>query len=188
MVFSSELVATLAGAGLALGLTTGLSPATESRASSPAPRTAAGAEPRGPVAQPDDWAWPLLPQPDVVHRFAPPRRRWEPGHRGVDLRASVGQSVHAPAAGEVTFAARLAGRGVVVVRHPGGPRSTFEPVAGSVSVGATVARGQVVGLVTDDRTHCEPTTCLHWGVIRGREYLDPLSLLGRFPVVLLPLG
>ena len=98
-----------------------------------------------------------------------------------------GQSVHAPAAGTVTFGGSLAGRGVLVVAHDGGLRSTFEPVDGSVAVGARVARGEVVGVVTSTPGHCAPAVCLHWGVRRGETYLDPLAFVGRARIVLLPL-
>jgi murein DD-endopeptidase MepM/ murein hydrolase activator NlpD len=137
---------------------------------------------------PAGWVWPLASTPSVVRPFEPPNRRWEPGHRGVDLLASAGQEVRSPEAGEVAFASSIAGRGVVVVRHGGGLRSTFEPVRGSVPVGTKVAKGEAIGRLTDDRSHCAPLTCLHWGVVRGRDYLDPLAFLGRTPVVLLPLG
>jgi murein DD-endopeptidase MepM/ murein hydrolase activator NlpD len=82
----------------------------------------------------------------------------------------------------------LAGRGVVVVTHAGGLRSTFEPVDGALPVGAMVAAGARVGRLAMTPTHCEPAVCLHWGVLRGRTYLDPLALLGRRPIVLLPLA
>ena len=204
MVPSPHVVTTLVVAGLAAGLAAG---SASGVASGPASRTgsgppgrattsqseptqlgAAGAEGRSSRPGWSGWVWPLTPKPEVERPFDGPRRRWEPGHRGVDLRASVGQEVRAPAAGEVAFAARLAGRSVLVVRHPGGLRSTFEPVVGSLPVGSPVAPGEAVGRVTDESTHCDPATCLHWGVLRGREYLDPLVLLGRAPVVLLPLG
>lgn len=140
-----------------------------------------------PASNPDGWVWPLVPEPSVEHRFDPPDQRWLPGHRGVDLAAGVGQVVRAPAAGEVTFAGLLAGRGVVVVAHRGGLRSTLEPVAAALPVGTTVESGAPIGVVTDEVGHCTPGTCLHWGVLRGRTYLDPLSFIGRRPIILLPL-
>jgi murein DD-endopeptidase MepM/ murein hydrolase activator NlpD len=133
------------------------------------------------------WSWPLEPRPEVARRFDPPDQPWLPGHRGVDLVARVGQAVHTPTGGTVTYAARLAGRGVVVVAHPGGLRSTFEPVAATVEVGAHVAQGDSVGRVAAGAGHCAPETCLHWGVLRGRTYLDPLAFLGRGRIILLPL-
>ncbi|MDN5765252.1 MAG: M23 family metallopeptidase [Humibacillus sp.] len=134
------------------------------------------------------WQWPLAPVPAVERGFDPPDQPWLPGHRGVDLRATSGQPVLAPMSGQVTFSGPLAGRGVLVVTHPNGLRSTFEPVEAGLAVGQGVATGQPVAQVSDEGGHCAPVVCLHWGVLRERTYLDPLSLLGRRPVVLLPLN
>ncbi len=59
--------------------------------------------------------WPLDPRPAVVAGFDPPLSAYGAGHRGVDLAGAPGQQVRAAAAGRVTFAGSLAGRGVVVV-------------------------------------------------------------------------
>jgi murein DD-endopeptidase MepM/ murein hydrolase activator NlpD len=104
----------------------------------------------------------------------------------VDLRGRVGQAVHTSLDGTVTFAARLAGRGVVVVDH-GGVRTTYEPVSASVRVGDRVGRGAVVGTLSRASSHCFPVACLHWGLLRGETYLDPLTLVGAGPIRLLPL-
>lgn len=131
-----------------------------------------------------------LPVDDVVlRRFERPAQRWSRGHRGVDISATVGTQVLAPADGVVTFSGPVAGRGVLTIEHPGGLRSSLEPVAGGVGEGTVVLAGAVVGTVDDGGTHCGPVDCLHWGVRRGAEYLDPLSLLpGASPVVLLAQG
>jgi murein DD-endopeptidase MepM/ murein hydrolase activator NlpD len=133
------------------------------------------------------WGWPLDPRPEVVRRFDGPDQPWLPGHRGVDLAATVGQSVRAPDAGRISWTGVIAGRAVVVVAHDGGLRSTFEPVAAAAPVGTAVGRGDTVGVMTATPGHCAPRTCLHWGVLRDETYLDPLSFVGRAPVVLLPL-
>jgi murein DD-endopeptidase MepM/ murein hydrolase activator NlpD len=105
----------------------------------------------------------------------------------VDLAGGVGQPVRAGASGRVTFAGRLAGRGVVVVDH-GATRTTYEPVAASVAVGDTVGAGAVLGRLELFASHCFPRACLHWGLIEGADhYLDPLTLVGAGPVRLLPL-
>ena len=36
-------------------------------------------------------------------------------------------------------------------------------------------------------SHCFPEACLHWGLLQGEAYLDPLSLVGGGPIRLLPL-
>jgi murein DD-endopeptidase MepM/ murein hydrolase activator NlpD len=131
--------------------------------------------------------WPLRPQPEVIERFDPPDSPYGAGHRGVDLLGLPGQSVQAALAGTVTFAGTLAGRGVVVVDH-GATRTTYEPVDPTVAVGTGLAAGDVIGILQTGLSHCFPRTCLHWGLVRGEEYLDPLSLLGFAPVRLLPLA
>jgi murein DD-endopeptidase MepM/ murein hydrolase activator NlpD len=130
--------------------------------------------------------WPLDPPPTVVTRFDPPETPWGSGHRGVDLLGRPGQPVRSALAGTVTFAGTLAGRGVVVVDH-GSTRTTYEPVAPAVAVGATVPASGALGRLQAGLSHCAPRTCLHWGLLRGEDYLDPLSLLGLAPVRLLPL-
>ncbi|GAA1872372.1 M23 family metallopeptidase [Myceligenerans crystallogenes] len=127
------------------------------------------------------------PPAGVIRRFDPPRSRWGAGHRGVDLATTAGAPVVAPGAGTVTFAGDVAGRGVVVVTHPDGLRSSLEPVRATVTVGTGVAAGDVVGSVEDSMSdHCGPDACVHWGVRRGDRYLDPLHLLYRPVIVLLP--
>lgn len=131
--------------------------------------------------------WPLRPDPAVVRGFAPPPVAWAAGHRGVDLAGRPGQQVRAAQAGTVTFAGRIAGRGVVVVSH-GETRTTYEPVTASVSRGASVAAGAVLGRLELLGSHCLPSACLHWGLLRDETYLDPLTLVGQGPVRLLPWG
>lgn len=141
----------------------------------------AGPSTRDPVG-----VWPLRPAPDVVvHGFDPPTTRFGRGHRGVDLAGHAGQVVHTALAGTVTYAGALAGRGVVVVDH-GATRTTYEPVAATVHVGASVARGEPIGLLEPFSSHCFPAVCLHWGWRRGAVYLDPLRLVGAVPIRLLP--
>ena len=137
--------------------------------------------------QPDPvGVWPLRPTPEVVRAFDPPDSTYGAGHRGVDLLGHVGQQVHAAMPGTVSFAGSLAGRGVVVVDH-GATRTTYEPVAPSVAVGAVVGPGAVLGSLQLGGSHCFPRACLHWGWLRGSTYLDPLGLVGGGPVRLLPL-
>ena len=130
--------------------------------------------------------WPLAPRPDVVEGFAPAAEQWGSGHRGVDLLGRPGQTVRAARAGTVSFAGMLAGRGVVVVVH-GATRTTYEPVDALVTVGDRVRAGDPIGSLGSFASHCWPRSCLHWGLLEGETYLDPLTLVGAGPVRLLPL-
>ena len=123
----------------------------------------------------------------MVRPFTAPLSRYGAGHRGVDLAGRVGQPVLAVDSGTVSHVGVIAGRGTVTVLHASGLRSTYEPVDSSVVVGAVVGRGQPVGTLTADASHCAPATCLHLGALKARTYLDPLELLGGRRVRLLPL-
>lgn len=127
--------------------------------------------------------WPVVPA-TVVEGFEP-HDRFGPGHRGVDLAAAAGQQVRSALPGAVTFAGRVAGRSMVVVRHAGGVRTTYLPIVPIVAVGTHVSAGTALGSLDVDR-HCALSTCLHWGARRGDDYIDPLTLLAP-RVVLLPL-
>ena len=121
----------------------------------------------------------------VARGFDAPWVAWGAGHRGVDLAAAPMQEVRAPADGMISYEGMLAGRPVLVVSH-GELRSTFEPVVASEPLGARVVRGQPVGRVGAEPGHCAPATCLHWGVLRGDGYLDPLALVAAPRVRLFP--
>ena len=137
------------------------------------------------------WRWPLAPSPSVRHGFDVGPFRWSPGHRGADLVPAgaggpAGAPVLAAGPGVVRFAGAVAGRGVVAVDHGAGVRTTYEPVAASVTAGRQVAAGAVLG-VLQPGGHCGPVPCLHWGAVVAGRYVDPLTLLRpREPPVLLP--
>ncbi len=144
-------------------------------------------------------------RPRVVHPFEKPAQRWSAGHRGVDLRVPENdRRVYAPAPGKVVFSGTVVNRKVLVLAHPDGRRSTFEPMDEALPVGTTVAAGEVIGTVavtagsTSERPYRRCTTvCLYWGVRQGgargdgsgkdAEYINPMSLLGsKEPSILLP--
>ncbi|MUL75275.1 M23 family metallopeptidase [Mycolicibacterium sp. CBMA 226] len=134
--------------------------------------------------------WPLRPRPAVVRTFDAPQPNWQRGHRGVDLAGAAGQTVYAAAPGTVVFAGELAGRTVVSVAHPGGLRTSYEPVRAAVRPGAVVAAGAVLGTLVAGHPGC--TSCLHWGAMWGAasnaDYVDPLGLLADTPIRLKPLS
>ncbi|KUL26166.1 peptidase M23 [Streptomyces regalis] len=125
-------------------------------------------------------AWPVGVRPPILRGWEPPATPYGRGHRGVDLAAPAGAPVRAVAAGRVSFAGRVAGKGVVSVEltGTGDPplRATYEPVRASAKKGDEVEAGEVVGTVEASGSHCTGT-CVHWGLRRGEAYLDPLSLL-----------
>ena len=113
---------------------------------------------------------------DIQRQFDPPAQNWLPGHRGVDLATRPGQQVTAAGNGRVTFAADLAGRGVVVVDH-GAVRTTYQPVEAVVDVGEHVRAGEPIGVISAGAGHCGDGGCLHLGLRRKDTYLDPLLIL-----------
>ncbi|SED58384.1 peptidoglycan DD-metalloendopeptidase family protein [Jiangella alba] len=136
------------------------------------------------------WVYPVGPPggpAEVVNGFDPPEHAWSAGHRGVDLAATAGAEVRAAGPGTVTYAAPIAGRGVVVIDH-GTLRTSYEPVTPIVGVGDEVGAGQPIGVLESAGSHCTPAACLHWGAREGEQYTDPLALVGGGPVRLLPLG
>ncbi|GAC68987.1 M23 family metallopeptidase [Gordonia soli] len=149
------------------------------------PATVAYAAPSGFVA-------PLAPTPTVVTAFDLPEKRWQSGHRGVDLAGLPGVVVLAAGAGTIRFAGEVAGRLLVSISHPDGLITTYEPVRPTVRVGDPVSRGDPIGTLEAGHPGCPATACLHWGARRGAgrsaAYLDPLALLGVVRVRLKPIG
>jgi murein DD-endopeptidase MepM/ murein hydrolase activator NlpD len=136
--------------------------------------------------------WPLRPRPAVVRGFDAPSPNWNPGHRGVDLAATPGQPVYAAGSATVVFAGMLAGRPVVSLAHPGGLRTSYEPVRARVRVGQRVAVATAIGELLSGHPGCAVAVCLHWGAMWGpasrADYVDPLGLLRSTPIRLKPLG
>lgn len=144
-------------------------------------------------------------RPQVIRPFEKPAQRWSAGHRGVDLAVPENdRRVYAPAPGKVVFSGTVVNRKVLVIAHPDGRRSTFEPMDETLPVGTTVAAGEVIGTVAgaaggnNERSYRRCSTlCLYWGVRQGgargdgsgktAEYINPMSLLGsKEPSILLP--
>ncbi|MBO1266380.1 M23 family metallopeptidase [Arthrobacter cavernae] len=146
----------------------------------------AGMPPAAPTARPG-WDWPLSPKPAVLRAFDPPDKPWLSGHRGVDLKAAYdGAPVTSPADGVVSFVGVVVDRPVITIDHGEGLRSSFEPVSSGLSKGEHVTKGQVIGVLAPG--HCGPVPCVHWGVRRGDDYVNPLAFVTDLrPSILLPL-
>ncbi|WP_448004979.1 murein hydrolase activator EnvC family protein [Agromyces bauzanensis] len=139
------------------------------------------------IAPDEPWVWPVPPPIVVVAPFRAPPTPYAAGHRGIDIAASPGAVVVAPASGVVRFAGPVAGRGVVSIDHGAGVVSAIEPVEASVAAGTAVAPGDVIGTVASGG-HCD-AVCVHFGVRIDGEYVSPFLFLGGLPrAVLLPLG
>ncbi|AFA73042.1 putative peptidase, M23 family [Gordonia polyisoprenivorans VH2] len=134
---------------------------------------------------------PLSPRPTVVRGFDEPTRRWQPGHRGIDLATTSGTAVLAAGDGIVRFAGIVAGKPTVSIEHDDGVITTYEPVRAGVRRGVRVRRGQAIGTIEAGHPGCTAAACLHWGARRGSgraaDYLNPLALLGAVRVRLKPL-
>ncbi|HKS43936.1 MAG TPA: M23 family metallopeptidase [Amycolatopsis sp.] len=141
----------------------------------PGPAAAQVMEPR--------FSWPLSPEPAVTRPFDGPATDYGAGHRGVDLAAAPGQPVLSAGPGVVVFAGVVAGQGVLSIDHDGGLRTTYEPVTVAVMAGTQVYRRQPVGTVNPGHPGCAATACLHWGVLRDGEYLNPLGLIRTESVI-----
>lgn len=130
-------------------------------------------------------AWPVA-KPEILNDFTAPEHDYGPGHRGVDLAASVGDVLTAPADGVISFAGRVAGKRVVSIRH-GDFILTLEPAATTMVRGAPVRQGEPFATVSRGSDHCDDG-CVHWGVRRARnDYLDPALQVQRRRIVLKPL-
>jgi murein DD-endopeptidase MepM/ murein hydrolase activator NlpD len=153
------------------------------------PASASGPAARFDRLAPDSavrFEWPVVAA-GVMRRFDPPPRPWLAGHRGVDLAAAPGTPVRAAGTGTIVFAGVVAGRGVVSIAHPGGLRTTYEPVTvGDLRPGQPVPAGGRIGTLDRGHPGCPAPACLHWGLRRGGEYLDPLTLFGLGRVRLRP--
>lgn len=143
--------------------------------------------PQGNAAPAGDFDWPLQPRPAVVRGFDKPEHNWLPGHRGVDLAGTPGQQVLAAGDGTIAFAGTVAGKQVLSIDHPGGLRTTYEPVDPSITVGRRVTRGTPIGLLNRGHDRCPASACLHWGLRRAHDYLNPLGLIHHTPIRLKPL-
>jgi murein DD-endopeptidase MepM/ murein hydrolase activator NlpD len=136
--------------------------------------------------------WPLRPPPAVLRYFDAPSPNWTAGHRGVDLAGRTGQRVYAAGAATVVFAGQLAGRPVVSLAHPGGLRTSYEPVQAAVRAGQRVDSATVIGELMAGHPGCPAAACLHWGAMWGAaaraDYVNPLGLLAATPIRLKPLS
>lgn len=148
--------------------------------------TAGGAPATDASAGASHWQWPTSPPGAVVQSFEAPPGPYAAGHRGIDIAATPGTAVLAPADGVVQFAGVVVDRPVVTVRVGDGVLVSMEPVSTELPVGSAVTAGQPFGVVAAGG-HCDGR-CLHLGVRVNGDYVSPLLFLATVPpAVLLPL-
>jgi hypothetical protein len=100
-------------------------------------------------------------------------------HTGVDLAASAGTPVYAPAAGRVVWAQPLRLRGnTVIIDHGAGVFTLYAHLSAyRVAAGQAVAPGDLIALVGSTGNALGPH--LHWEVIAAGEAVLPQEWLAR---------
>lgn len=129
------------------------------------------------ATEPGTWVWPV--EGPVIEGFAPPESPFGSGHRGIDIAASIGTDVLAPADGTVSFAGPVGGRRFVTIDHGQGLRSTVSFVEDlRVRAGDVVTAGRVVASSGTGHADAE-VPHVHLGVRIGDTYVDPLAYLSQ---------
>jgi murein DD-endopeptidase MepM/ murein hydrolase activator NlpD len=129
-----------------------------------------------PAAGVDTWLRPVAGR--VVRNFRAPLTRYGAGHLGVDFAAVPGTAVRAAGAGTVVFAGVVAHARHVVLRHPGGLRTSYSFLASvRVRAGQEVRRGAVVG-TTGGTGERHDGAVVHFGLRIGDTFVDPMQLFG----------
>jgi murein DD-endopeptidase MepM/ murein hydrolase activator NlpD len=127
----------------------------------------------------------------VVRGFDARAGPYGPGHRGIDIAASVGELVRAPATGRVVFAGPVAGTDWVSLLVAPGVVVTLGPLLDPAVTAGRVRRGAPVGRVGPGHTlppvgRAGPPVgfggsggeaTLHLSVRVKGVYVDPLSYL-----------
>jgi murein DD-endopeptidase MepM/ murein hydrolase activator NlpD len=103
--------------------------------------------------------------------------RWGRMHTGIDLGATYGTPIAAAASGSVIYADWLGGYGnLTVIDHGGGLATAYaHQTRIAVSVGESVAQGQIIGYVGSTGHSTGPH--LHFEVRVNGEPVDPLGYL-----------
>lgn len=103
-------------------------------------------------------------------------------HQGIDIGAGMGAPIYAALPGKVELAGPNGGYGnCVIIDHGGGLKTLYGHMSAiGTSEGASVAQGQVIGLVGSTGNSTGPH--LHFSVIMGGEQIDPLKLFPGFAV------
>ena len=98
-------------------------------------------------------------------------------HKGVDLKASEGQTVKASADGVVSFAGEQRGYGkIVIIDHTGDIQTAYAHLSSiSVSKDAEVSQGDTIGAAGQTGTATGPH--LHFEVRKNDTRVDPMDYI-----------
>lgn len=133
-------------------------------------------------AAPELWYPPLGHPLRVSAGYSLPDGPYRAGHRGIDLPATAGTEVFAPANGTVSFAGTVVDRPVISIRIDERTVLSMEPVTSELHEGDPVTRGEPIGEVSSGG-HCVDA-CLHLGLRIDGEYANPMRFLRPRPVLL----
>jgi lipoprotein NlpD len=117
-----------------------------------------------------DWEWPTEGQ--VVSRFNPS----QPGNKGIQIRATPNQTVHAASAGEIVYrGSGLRGYGrLLVVKHSSSTLSAYGHLGRIfVSEGDRVEKGQAIAELSETG----PPSILHFEIRKNGNPVDPMPYL-----------
>ena len=139
----------------------------------------------------DPWIAPLDSPLHLVNPYFQPNSDYSAGHRGVDYRVELDQTIYAPIDATIWFVGKVADRELISARTKTGDLIEFEPACSKFAPGQQVLAGQAIATVCEAdegyRQHCENQRCLHFSLRTGLGYLSPLVRYGEFsPTVLLP--
>jgi murein DD-endopeptidase MepM/ murein hydrolase activator NlpD len=148
-----------------------------------APAAVAGRPVPPPPPGPDAPRVPALWMPvagAVVRGFDARAGPYGPGHRGIDIAATLGQVVCAPAAGKVVFAGPVAGTTWVSLLVAPGVLVTLGPLRDPVSAGRVRPRAPVGRVAPGHQVGTggvEDGVTLHLGLRVDGVYVDPMAYL-----------
>lgn len=126
-----------------------------------------------------DFTWPT--EGEIITKYEENR------HRGLDIKAEVGDCVVAAASGTVHWVGKTPrGEPCVSIQHEENVRTTYIPLESSVSKGESVERGQAIGKVSGFGEVSSSVSHLHFGIkvypYGGDDYLDPEDWLPALTV------
>lgn len=104
--------------------------------------------------------------------------RWSRQHKGIDIGGNIGTPIKAADGGVVTYAGWMSGYGkYVVINHENGYKTAYGHCDSiSVAVGDRVSKGEEIARMGNTGRSTGPH--LHFEVIKGGEYVNPLEYVG----------